>query len=179
MTMIHRTPLLAALVALLALCTAAVAAPVDEGLESAKRNTNQQGYGMAGCGLGSMLFGNQNGFVQVFAGTTNGLFGTQTFGISSGTSNCVDSGSARVATRAYIEANREALAKDIARGQGETIAGLAAVAGCGDVAALGGTLQAKFGEVFPRADVSSAVVSEAVVGTLRDDPVLACRNIAG
>ena len=28
-------------------------------------------YGTAGCGLGSLVFGNQRGMVQVFAATTN------------------------------------------------------------------------------------------------------------
>ena len=40
-------------------------------------------YGTAGCGLGSMAFGAQEGMVQIFAATTNGLFrstdGGQTF----------------------------------------------------------------------------------------------------
>src|SRR6266545_2071443 len=45
-------------------------------------------YGLAGCGLGSMLIGSKPGIVQIFAATTNGSFGTQTFGITSGTSNC-------------------------------------------------------------------------------------------
>ena len=49
----------------------------------------QGGYGMAGCGLGSLLFGNDNTtLMQILAATTNGLFGSQTFGITSGTSNC-------------------------------------------------------------------------------------------
>ena len=47
-----------------------------------------QGYGMAGCGLGSILFGAKPGKIQILSGTTNGIYGNQTFGISSGTSNC-------------------------------------------------------------------------------------------
>src|SRR5437868_47659 len=51
------------------------------------------GYGMAGCGLGSLLFGPVNEpFAQVLAATTNATFATQTFGITSGTSNCVSGG---------------------------------------------------------------------------------------
>src|SRR6266571_3742686 len=42
-------------------------------------------YGAAGCGLGSMVFGNQPGGVQVLAATTNAT-GIQTFGITTGTS---------------------------------------------------------------------------------------------
>src|SRR5512145_696073 len=46
-------------------------------------------YGAAGCGLGSMVFGNQPGFFQLLAGTTNHIiFFNQFFGITFGTSNC-------------------------------------------------------------------------------------------
>src|SRR5262245_21507042 len=51
------------------------------------------GYGMSGCGLGSILFGtDQNKVMQILAATSNGCFGSQTFGITSGTSNCVSGG---------------------------------------------------------------------------------------
>lgn len=52
-------------------------------------------YGMDGCGLGSIVFGNDNGTLkQVIAATLNGT-GMQTFGITSGTSNCVSAGVVR------------------------------------------------------------------------------------
>ena len=42
-----------------------------------------------GCGLGSMAFEGQNGLMsQTAAATTNGIFGNQTFGITSATLNC-------------------------------------------------------------------------------------------
>lgn len=42
-----------------------------------------------GCGLGSMLFEGRKGVLtDVLAATTNGTFGNQTFGMSSGTSGC-------------------------------------------------------------------------------------------
>ena len=41
-----------------------------------------QGYGTAGCGLGSILFGEKEGMVQVFASTTNGIYSNNTFGVS-------------------------------------------------------------------------------------------------
>ena len=42
-----------------------------------------------GCGLGYIIFKGKDGLVsQTFAATTNGTFGNQTFGISSGTSEC-------------------------------------------------------------------------------------------
>ena len=44
-------------------------------------------YGTAGCGLGSLVFGDQPGIIQIVAATLNGI-GGQTFAITSGTSNC-------------------------------------------------------------------------------------------
>ncbi len=50
-------------------------------------------YGTAGCGLGSIVIGSKPGMMQIFAATTNGTSASQSFGITSGTSNCVDHGS--------------------------------------------------------------------------------------
>ena len=75
-----------------------------------------------------MVFEGQNGLIsQTFAATTNGIFGNQTFGITSGTSNCE-----QYKTFAYNEKlntfvadNMDNLARDIARGQGEYLNTLA------------------------------------------------------
>lgn len=132
------------------------------------------GYGSAGCGLGSILFGDEPGFIQVLAATTNASSGTQTFGITSGTSNCADSGGGEASAKAFIEANRESLSKDIARGQGETIANLSALAGCSDEAAVGATLQQNFGTIFPEASIEDTQVSESVLQTLKSNATLSC-----
>jgi hypothetical protein len=134
-------------------------------------------YGTAGCGLGSMVFGDQKGAIQILAATTNGTFGSQTFGITFGTSNCGPSAvSGSAATKTFIEGNREALSKDAARGSGETITTLSSMAGCKDPSAVGQALQKRFRELFP-ADKAHTEVSEAVVGALRADPDLACKAI--
>src|SRR3989304_920046 len=80
-------------------------------------------YGAAGCGLGSMVFGNEKGPVQVLAATTNGTFGSQTFGITTGTSNCAKSAKFAGADRLneFVAANMDNLAKDIAMGHGESL----------------------------------------------------------
>ena len=54
---------------------------------------------MAGCGLGYMLLSNKDNekVTQVLGATTNGTFGTQTFGISSGTSGCTEDGAVKMA----------------------------------------------------------------------------------
>src|SRR4051812_17551156 len=106
-------------------------------------------YGTAGCGLGSMAFGDQKGAIQIVAATLNTTFGSQTFGITSGTSNCGEAVVATAATRNFIEGNREVLAKDAARGSGETIIALSAMAGCKDSKAVGKKLQQNFAQLFP------------------------------
>jgi Protein of unknown function (DUF3015) len=84
-----------------------------------------------GCGLGSMLFENQNGLAsQTFAVTTNGTFGNQTFGMTSGTSNCDKpaSFSSNKKLNEFVAENMDNLARDIARGDGEYLNTLAILA---------------------------------------------------
>lgn len=84
-------------------------------------------FGMAGCGLGAVLIG-KNGN-QIFASTTNGT-GTQSFGISSGTSNCVTVTEQTAMLKNFIEANHQALITDMAKGQGDTLSALSNIYGC-------------------------------------------------
>jgi hypothetical protein len=124
-----------------------------------------------------MIFGDQKGMIQVLAATTNGTFGSQTFGITSGTSNCGEAGFSSSGARTFIEGNREALAKDAARGSGETITTLSAVAGCKDAKAVGAALQKRFAQLFPGEKTPVEQVSQNVIKELRADSSLACRKI--
>ena len=137
----------------------------------------KEGYGLAGCGLGSLLFGPEPGMIQVLAATTNGTFGTQTFGISSGTSNCTETKAGAASTAAFIQANRETVSKEIARGSGETIASITSLAGCADAAAVGSTLQQSFQTIFPNEQVTDIAVSTSIVETLQAHPELACHAL--
>jgi hypothetical protein len=131
-------------------------------------------YGAAGCGLGSIVFGNSPGIVQIFAATTNATFATQLYGITTGTSNCDESGPGQDSARIFIDANREALAKDISRGKGETIASLTKLAGCSDSNAVGMSLQKSFKVIFPNGAVSNETVSDQIISTLSSDKSLSC-----
>jgi hypothetical protein len=136
--------------------------------------TAAEGYGAAGCGLGSLAFGTQPGFVQVLAATTNGTFYTQTFGITSGTSNCGKTLFALEGTKVFIEGNREALAKDAARGQGETIVALRNIAACqAETGAVGAALQKRFDALFPAAS-SAEQVRDNLIQFLQSDRSLGC-----
>jgi hypothetical protein len=148
----------------------------DELVKGMKTNTGR-GFGPAGCGLGSLIFEPNSGFTQIFAATTNGTFGSQTFGISSGTSNCTDTSGGSDSAKAFVETNRTALAKDVARGQGETIESLSRLGGCVDAHAVGASLQRNFDKVFPSAVMSDSEVGNSVVDALRSDATLACRSL--
>jgi hypothetical protein len=136
-------------------------------------------YGTAGCGLGSVLMGKSGN--QILAATTNGTFYSQTFGITSGTSNCTDAGtvSAQRQMPIFVAANREALANDIARGNGDTLSSLSSVMGCSDSSAVGSTLQRNYQQIFPSESVDSDQVTDSIRSVIRQDNRLArdCRNV--
>ena len=117
---------------------------------------------MAGCGLGSIVFGEQSGMIQIIAATLNGT-GYQTFGITSGTSNCDNSGEkdSRSASL-FITANREALEKDVARGNGETVSTLSGLMGCQDEESFGSKLQSNYSKIFPSQKTSTENVVESI-----------------
>jgi len=148
----------------------------DELVKGMKTNTGR-GYGPAGCGLGSLIFEPNSGFTQIFAATTNGTFGSTTFGITSGTSNCADTDGGSASAKSFVETNRTALVKDVARGQGETINSLSRLGGCDDAGAVGSSLQRNFDKVFPNAAMSDADVGNSVVDALRSDAALGCNLI--
>jgi hypothetical protein len=109
-----------------------------------------QGYGTAGCGLGSILFGEQEGMVQVFASTTNGIYGNNTFSASSGTSNCTPQGRGGRAATVFIESNRLAMENDIARGSGETLASFFHLVNCSSPDVVGHELQKNYDVIFQK-----------------------------
>ena len=134
-------------------------------------------YGMAGCGLGSILFGeSESRLGQVLAATTNGIYGNGTFAMSSGTSNCVPeegTGSAQVKKNVdmFVAANRESLANDIAKSNGETILAISGIMGCSDSTYLGAKLQSRYENIFDaKEDIQ---VSDNMYNTVASDRYLA------
>jgi hypothetical protein len=81
-----------------------------------------------GCGIGSMLFKDQDGVLShAFAATTNGTFGNQTFGVTSGTLECARPASftSNEKLNTFVSDNMDNLAMDISRGSGEYLTTLA------------------------------------------------------
>lgn len=137
------------LIVVLATLGFVTAAHAQKGASSLKGNGV---YGTAGCGLGSLAFGNQEGGVQVLAATLNGT-GIQTFGITSGTSNCGRGLFAKAEVNSFIESNAVALENDIARGQGETLSTLNNMLGCD--AGFNATLQQNYKSIYSPGVISS------------------------
>ncbi len=122
-----------------------------------------------GCGLGTMLFKNNadnSSLLQAFQATTNGSFGTQTFGISSGTSECGQPSKFVKNDRLneFMVANMDNLAKEIAMGKGETLEAFAELL---QIPAekrpeFYQKLQANFAKIFTSEDVQFAKVADNV-----------------
>lgn len=139
---------------------------------SKKSTSFVRNYGMAGCGLGSVVMGKDGG--QVSAGTTNGTSFNQTFGISAGSLNCVDSASAEVAGRIdhFILVNRSQIQGDIARGTGETILALGNFMGCTDSSKLIGTqLKANYSSIF-NGEVKTNEITDSIITVILSSPEL-------
>jgi len=96
---------------------------------SSQVSNAEEKFGMAGCGLGSMMFGTSS---QVSAATFNSSGFNQGFGISSGTSNCLPANqmAAVEAQKHFFANNMQVLSKEMAQGSGEYVNALARTMGC-------------------------------------------------
>ena len=117
-----------------------------------------------GCGLGSLIIKNQNSVAsQVLAVTLNGT-GSQTFGITSGTSNC-DKPNNYVSNdklNKFVSENMDELALDISAGHGETLATVAKLMNVENNTAFSSKLQANFSNIYSSENVTSATVIDSI-----------------
>ncbi len=111
-------------------------------------------YGMAGCGLGSQMMGKDGN--QILAATTNGT-GTQTFGISSGTSNCITASQQTAMIKNFIEANYASLVTDMAKGQGDSVKTLSGFYGC-DANIFATEMKANYESITPATEDATKVM---------------------
>lgn len=146
--------------------TAALAAPPS--------STNVNNVGS--CGWGSKVFEGQRGVApQSLAATTNGL-GSQTFGITSGTSGCTQDGmvTSNWKTALFIDGNKEKLARDMSMGGGETLDSLAQLIGVQDQHKPSFFRLAKheFGTIFASDSASTEQVMAGLKRALANDAEL-------
>ncbi len=136
----------------------------------------KRSYGLAGCGLGSIAFGDSEMVsAQIMAATTNGSTGNQAFGISSGTSGCTaddDVAAAPTVERIqyFVDANHSSLIKEAARGEGETLASLSTLVGCQNTKVLGQAMKANYKKVFKN---DTQATAQNIVDMIKNDQNLA------
>lgn len=134
-----------------------------------------------GCGLGKLLWSGagsgQNKIVQqVLAATTNGTFGNQTFGITSGTSGCTNDGLVKNDQKVIVFAsiNFDNLKQDMARGQGEYLASLAELmdVSAKDQAGFFVLTQENFATIFASEETTPSEMLSALKQTMSAHPIL-------
>lgn len=127
-----------------------------------------------GCGLGTQVWVGKSGVVpKVLAATTNGTFGNQTFGITSGTLGCSSGGVIKAEYRApaFAAANIDQLASDMATGQGESLEALATIYGIegADRAAFFAMTKTNYGQIFASSSTTSTDVVASVETLMKAD----------
>jgi hypothetical protein len=132
---------------------------------------------MAGCGLIYMAGVRENKpFPQIVASLFNASLGTQTFGITSGTSGCTEEGLVAMSVQAevYAEANFKEIQREIVAGGGEFLAGFADLLGvrAEKRPELFSLLQVRYVALFPSADTSSLDMLNALKHELAQRPDL-------
>jgi Protein of unknown function (DUF3015) len=131
-----------------------------------------------GCGLGKLAwsdYGRQRSIApQVMMATTNGTFGSQTFGISSGTSGCTNDGTimGEHKVNVFAAANYESLSQEMAQGGGEHLASLAELMGVPeqsrpDFFALA---QSRYANLVASGDTTPAAMVETLQSGMKNDP---------
>ena len=116
--------------------------------------------GDAGCGLGGMLIKSNTKLMQLIATSLNGTSGSQTFGITFGTSGCSANGIVKndKQIQYFVEVNQAELTREIAQGHGEKLTTLAALNGCStdsQINTFKTKAQASFKTIMPTAKTSA------------------------
>lgn len=130
-------------------------------------SSNANAYDSTGCGLGSMAWRGHSGIIpQVAAVTTNGIFGTQTFGITTGTSGCDPNGRVSGGTGkmllSFLENNMEQFALDASVGYGETLVTVAGILNA-DADELSAKIHSNFSTLFASNNVDAVELTLSIL----------------
>ncbi|MFN0117493.1 MAG: DUF3015 family protein [Elusimicrobiota bacterium] len=149
--------------------TAFVASLILPTVAEAKNN-----HPMAGCGLIYMLGvkDNKSKGLQILASTFNNSYGTQTFGITSGTSGCTEDGlvaqSQEIQT--FVEVNFEHLRYELSKGSGSYLSALSSLLGvtAQKMPDLNNYLQSQYSALFPSEKTTSTEFMTALQQSLQN-----------
>ncbi len=134
-----------------------------------------------GCGLGKLAWGDYKAqkeiAPQVLMATTNGTFGSQTFGISTGTSGCTNDGKIMGDSKTvmFAELNFDNLSQEMAQGQGEHLASLATLMGvpAEHQGAFFAMTQERYTSLVKAGEASPVAMVKALNEAVAGHPVLA------
>ena len=129
----------------------------------------------AGCGIGSEIWAGQSGKVpKLLAATTNTIFLNQLFGITFGTLGCSGSGTVTAQAVTFTNENAEALARDMAVGQGESLNVLAELLNikAEDKARFFAVSKQNFAEIYSTENKDSYKVLSSLQAVMAKDAVL-------
>jgi hypothetical protein len=118
---------------------------------------------------------------QVLMATTNGTFGSQTFGISSGTSGCTNDGLVMKNKHVNLAAGAfESLQQEMAQGQGEHLVALATLLGIPEQhhPAFFALVQEKYTTLVESEQSTPVSMLRALQAAMADHPLLAQSSFA-
>ena len=130
-------------------------------------------YGMAGCGLGSMVI-KDTGPAQILAATTNGISSNQTIGMTFGISNCPKGQAIFRAQKekkeqeVFVTVNFGALEQEMASGKGEKLSAFSELLGCKNHRAFGEMARKNYGDFF---GVSGEVTPSSLLASVRKEVI--------
>lgn len=155
----------------------AYAAAVTAVLAAGTATAAQKDPNNVGCGLGTIAWEGQSGQgPQILAATTNGTFGTQTFGITSATSGCARGGRIYRPDQlaAFIGPNMDKFVQEMAAGRGETLASAADLIGIdeADRDDFYAAAQRNFSRIVPSESATASDVAVSLNEVMSEDPAL-------
>ena len=131
-------------------------------------------FAQPGCGVGAMIWKGQSGVApHVLAATTNGTFGNQTLGMTTGTLGCQTNESVQ-SMAMYMNSNIDKVARDMSRGSGENLETLAVLLNveAEDRDTFNKVLQNNFATIFPNSDTTSGEAVDTIVSLLEQNKSL-------
>lgn len=127
----------------------------------------------SGCGMGYEIAPKQSLVSSSTRSLVNATF-SSSIAMTMGTSGCAKHSIVKNESKGihFAEANMNQLAVEMARGNGEFVAGFASVFGCQNSQAFGSMVQAKYESVLPSANTSGVELYNNVKAEIKNNAAL-------
>ncbi len=131
------------------------------------------GDSSSGCGMGWQVAKDNSLVSSLTRSVVNATF-SNTIAMTLGTSGCAKHSIVYNEMKGihFVESNKNELAIDMAKGNGEYVTGLAQVFGCQNTKAFGSMVQNKYESVLPSENISGVELYNNVKNEIRKDSTL-------